>query len=63
MALNAALWHYCRLTCVQGRQIETSDLEEMGTLFCVGLLRLEDQLMDDEGKDSMEFLTCHSESR
>ena len=50
---------------IQGRQIGTSDLEEMGTLFCVGLQRLEEctDLAEDEEKDSMEFLTCHSESR
>ena len=39
----------------------------MGTLFCVGLQRLEEcsdnTASDDANKDSVEYMSCHSDSR
>lgn len=52
---------------IQGRQIGTGDLEEMGTLFCVGLQRLREFPksgdIEDGGRDSVEYMSCHSSSR
>lgn len=52
---------------VQGRQIGSGDLEEMGTMFCVGLQRLDEHSgsagFDEENKDSVEYMSCHSDSR